>query len=99
MRVDATGIGTALEHPGWAVKFVGKAISGPNVSGILVGTHIGSDERVNRAAMELISALQIEGLVAQQFLPQFDDKLPMAIMGEWDEKQVAPIRILVCAKP
>lgn len=51
-------IGTALQQAGWTVTFLGKAISGPNVSGVFVGTHIGSDRGTNEAAEELILSLQ-----------------------------------------
>ena len=95
----ATLIASAIQQAGWTVHFVGKAISGPNVSGVLVGTHIGSDQGVEAAADALISALRSEGIVSGRFTPQFNDSLPMAIMGSWDEKNVAPIRMLVSAKP
>ena len=90
---------TAIQQAAWTAKVIGKAISGPNVSGVLIGTHIGSDRNVIEAAETLISALQSSGIVSSRFTPQFDDELPMAIMGVWDKNNVAPIRILVSAKP
>jgi hypothetical protein len=66
---------------------------------VLVGTHIGADGNTIAASEALISALQAEGIVTERFVPQFGDELPMAIMGTWDAKKVAPIRILVSAKP
>jgi hypothetical protein len=92
-------IAAAIQQAGWTVNFVGKAISGPNISGVLIGTHIGSDRNLNEAADTLVSALQSAGIASSRSLLQFDDKLPMAIMGSWDEKNVAPIRMLVSAKP
>jgi hypothetical protein len=98
--VDITGsIVAAIQQAGWNVNVVGKAISGPNVSGVLVGTHLGSDGNIIAASEVLISALQLEGIVTGRFTPQFDDTLPMAIMGKWDTTNVAPIRMLVSAKP
>lgn len=94
-----TLINAALQQAGWVVNLIGKAISGPNVSGVLIGTHVNSDLGVIAAADGLISALQSEGIVAGRFTPQFNDDLPMAIMGNWDNKKVAPIRMLVSAKP
>jgi hypothetical protein len=64
-----------------------------------VGTHLGSDGNIIAASEVLISALQLEGIVTGRFTPQFDDTLPMAIMGKWDTTNVAPIRMLVSAKP
>jgi hypothetical protein len=95
----AGAIIAVLKQAGWTVNVPGKAISGPNVSGVLIGTHMGSDRGVNDAADALISALQSAHIVSGRFSPQFNDKLPMALMGVWDEKNVAPIRILVSAKP
>jgi hypothetical protein len=92
-------IAAAIEQAGWTVNFVGKAISGPNVSGVLVGTHIGSDQKVIEAANGLISTLQSAGIACTQFTPQFDDTLPMALVGNWDKNNIAPIRMLVSAKP
>ena len=96
----AGAIIAAFEQAGWAVKYLGKAISGPNVTGVLVGTHAGSDSAVNQAADALISALQSEEIVSGRFMPQFNDELPMALMGDiWDVKNIAPIRVLISAKP
>lgn len=93
-------IDAAIQQSGWTVNLVGKAISGPNVSGVLIGTHLNSEQGVIVAADGLISALQSEGIVAGRFTPQFNDDLPMAIMGNWPSpKDVAPIRMLISAKP
>jgi len=92
-------IAVSIRQAGWIVKVVGKAISGPNISGVLVGTHTGSDGSTIAASEALISALQSAEIVTLRFTPQFGDELPMAIMGDWDVKTVAPIRILVSAKP
>ena len=92
-------VAMSLRQAGWNVRVVGKAISGPNVSGVLVGTHIGSDSSIIAASEALISALQAAGIVTSRFRPPFDDELPMALMGTWDSKNVAPIRTLVSAKP
>jgi len=64
-----------------------------------VGTHIGSDRNTTEAAETLISALQAAGIASGRFTPQFGDELPMALMGNWDAKNIAPIRILIGAKP
>ena len=92
-------IDSAIQQAGWAVHLVGKAISGLNISGVFVGTHIGSDPSIESAASGLVSALQSEGIASRRFAPQFSDDLPMAIMGTWDNNNVAPIRMLVSAKP
>jgi hypothetical protein len=94
-------IDLSIRQAGWTVNLIGKAISGPNVSGVLVGTHVGSGQDVMNAAEALISALQSEGIVSGGFTPQFTDDLPMAIMGNgpWNSTNVAPIRMLVSAKP
>ncbi len=89
----------AARQAGWVIRVIGKAISGPNVSGVLVGTHLGSTKDVSDAADTLISALQAAGIVSGRFAPQFDDELPMALMGTWDKNNVAPIRMLISAKP
>lgn len=94
----AQSIVDALAQAGWTINFAAKAVSGPNVSGVLVGTHLGSDEPVNNAANALISALQAEEIISHR-LPQFGDELPMALLGAWDQKKIAPIRILVSQKP
>lgn len=91
-------IGT-MQQAGWSARFVGKAISGPNVSGVLVGTHLNSANDITNAAGALVASLQEAGIVARPFAPQFDDSLPMAIMGTWDVNNVAPIRMLISAKP
>jgi hypothetical protein len=88
----------ALQKAGWNVKIVGKAISGPNVSGVLVGTHTGTGGATTMASEALISALQSEGILTEKF-QQFGDELPMAIVGNWDANHIASIRILVSAKP
>ena len=92
-------ISGAMQQGGWTVNVVGKAISGPNVSGVLIGTHLNSDAGVINASEALIAALQTEGIVAGRFTPQFNNELPMAVMGTWDSNNVAPIRMLVSAKP
>jgi hypothetical protein len=70
------------------------------VTGVLVGTRRGSAQDVTNAADALISALQSAGVVSGRFFPQFGDELPMAMMGDnWDQQNIAPIRILVGAKP
>jgi hypothetical protein len=89
----------AMLQGGWNVHFVGKAVSGPNVSGVLVGTHLNSGQDISNAAGALIASLQDAGIATRPFVPQFDDTLPMAIVGEWDAKNVAPIRMLISAKP
>jgi hypothetical protein len=72
-RVDVIIIGDAQEianlagmivaafPEGWNVN-VFKAVSGPNVSGVLVGPHTGSDRNVNAATETLISVLQSNGI-------------------------------------
>jgi ABC-type multidrug transport system fused ATPase/permease subunit len=92
-------IGSAMQQGGWTPKFIGKAISGPNVSGVLVGIHIGVDANTIGAAEALITSLNSAGVHTGPDAPQYDDKLPMALMGKWDEKNVAPIRMYVSAKP
>lgn len=57
-------IDSAMQQAGWTVHVVGKAVSGPNVSGVLVGTHIGSGQGVADAADALISALLSEGIAS-----------------------------------
>ena len=94
----AGNVVSSLREAGWSANVVGKAISGPNVSGVLVGTHTRSDSNIIAAAAALISAFQSEGIASGGFA-QFGDELPMAIMGTWNTKNVAPIRILVSAKP
>jgi hypothetical protein len=89
----------AVRQAGWTVNLVGKAVSGPNISGVLIGTHSGSDRNVTAAADTLITALQSAGIASGRFAPQFGDELPMALMGIWDDRNVAPIRMLVSAKP
>jgi hypothetical protein len=71
-----------------------KAIAGPATSGVLVGTRIRSDHATVEAAETLITVLQSSGRVCGR-IPQFGDELPMAIMGDWDAKNIAPIRMLV----
>ena len=91
-------IGSTLQQAGWKPKFMGKALSGPNVSGIIVGTHIGSDTAVVNAANTFIRALISFGIQTSRAEPQFDDTLPMAIRGDWDTQNVAPIRMYVSSK-
>jgi hypothetical protein len=43
--------------------------------------------------------LRAEGIASNLFTPQFGDELPMALMGDWSAKNIAPIRILIGAKP
>jgi hypothetical protein len=92
---------TAIRQGGWSVRLFGKAVSGPSIAGVLVGTHIGSDTSVTDGADTLILALRAEGITSNRFRPQYDDELPMAYMGaeNWDSKDIAPIRILIGAKP
>jgi hypothetical protein len=92
-------IGTAMQMGGWTPKFVGKAISGPNVSGVLIGTLVGATPDAVGAAEDLITSLGAEGLATTRAVQQYTDELPMAIMGNWDSKNVAPIRMIVSAKP
>jgi hypothetical protein len=112
MRVDVIIIGdaqeianitgliiAAIQQAGWNVTLIGKAISGPNVSGVFVGTHLNSDQNVVDASKALIAGLNSAGIATEQFAPQFNDELPMALMGNWDKNNIAPIRILVSAKP
>jgi hypothetical protein len=90
----------AIRQADWTVRKLMKAIAGPAVSGVLVGTRRGSAQDVTNAADALISALQSAGVVSGRFFPQFGDELPMAMMGDnWDQQNIAPIRILVGAKP
>jgi hypothetical protein len=88
----------AVRQAGWTTKPAMKAIAGPSISGVLVGTRIGSDRATVQAADALISALQSAGRACGR-IPQFGDELPMAIMGDWDARNIAAIRILVGAKP
>jgi hypothetical protein len=92
-------IGFAMQRSGWIPNFVGKAISGPNVSGVLVGTHNGVDSNVVAASEALIAALNSAGIQTAHAVQQYDDNLPMALVGKWDRANVAPIRMIVSAKP
>lgn len=89
----------AMQQAGWTVKPAVKAIAGPAVAGVRVGTKIGSSKDIEDSVDALILALRAAGIFSTRFVPQFGDELPMAIMGNWDSKNVAPIRILVGAKP
>lgn len=88
-----------VQQGGWTVNLVGKAISGPNVSGVLVSTRIGSDGTVDEAADALVSALQSVGIASERLTRQFAGELPMIVTGHGDPRNMAPIRILIGAKP
>jgi hypothetical protein len=74
------------------------AAMGGNASGVFVGTHIGSDGNTNAAAAALLSVLHEAG-IAVGLIPQYDDQLPIAMIGNWDTKATAPIRIIIGSKP
>jgi len=102
---DAPEIGTfteqiasAIRQGGWTVRTIVKAVSGPNVSGVLVGTKVGSSTGIGAAASTLILALRAQGIVAGSFTPQYTDQITIAVMGDW-AGTTAPIRLLVAAKP
>ena len=90
-----------LRQAGWSANVIGKAIAGPNTSGVLVGTHVGSNENVINAADALVRVLESVGIDARDFSPQFGNELPMPLNSnrDWDPKKPAPIRVLVGAKP
>jgi len=91
-------IAAAIQRAGWTTTFF-KAISGPNSSGVFVGTHTGSNRNVNDAAEALIAVLESNGITCGR-LTQFGDELPMAVMGPtWNTNNIAPIRMLISAKP
>jgi hypothetical protein len=93
----AVAIVIALQKAGWTVGNSGSAMAG-SASGILIGTHSGSTQDVNAAADSLISALKEAGIASGR-LPAYDDNLPAAMAGRWDSSNIAPIRMIVGAKP
>ena len=92
-------IESAMTRAGWFVNHVGKAVSGPNVAGVFVGTHTGVDSDTALAAENLMKLLNLMGIQTIRALPQYNDEIPMALIGTWDKKNVAPIRVYVSAKP
>jgi hypothetical protein len=88
---------TAVKQAGWTIGNSGNAMGG-NASGVFVGTHIGSDGNTNAAAAALLSVLHEAG-IAVGLIPQYDDQLPIAMIGNWDTKATAPIRIIIGSKP
>jgi hypothetical protein len=91
-------LAATMSLAGWKPKYVGKAISAPNIAGVFVGVHLGSDAKTIAAAEALMDSLNNAGIRTSP-MPQFNDELPMAIMGTFDSSKVSPIRMYVSAKP
>jgi len=93
-------IGGTVRDAGWNVKLWATMSSGVAVTGILVSTRAGSPATVEHAANSLISALNSGGMSSTLFTPFTGTEIPAAINGpNWDTNDIAPIRIMVGAKP
>ena len=94
-------IGSAARSAGWRVKAWSTISPGAAVTGILVSRRAEAPSiPVDRATDALVSALRSEGLACTRFAPFTGTAIPAAIMGPpWDIKDIAPLRIMVGAKP
>ncbi len=90
----------AIIEAGWTVRVWSVLSGGMSVSGVLVATKKESDTNTEVAANALTTALRSQGVVANRWDQQFGDELPAALTGPtWDTKSIAPIRMLIGAKP
>lgn len=96
----ANMIAAAIRDAGWNVKLWATMSSGVAVTGVLVSTRAGSPATVERAANSLILTLNSTGVSSNPTTPFSGTDIPAAINGpNWDLNDIAPIRMMVGAKP